>query len=144
KDIVNLVNENMRKMGLILSGIALLLLLISFSLINNTVRLGIYSKRFLIHTMRLVGATPSFIRRPFVWGNIGNGIIASVLAMGMITGSLYLIGREYAGFYLLMSMELLLIVFGIVLGLGILITAIASFFATNRYIRMRADDMYLV
>lgn len=144
KDIVELVNENVRKMSMALLVLAGLLLGISFMLINNTVRLGIYSKRFLIHTMRLVGATPGFIRRPFVWGNIASGIVASVIAMGLITGLLYMVGQEYAGFYKLVNLDLLLIVFGIILGLGIFITGVASLFATNRYIRMRADDMYLV
>ncbi|MEG1587032.1 MAG: permease-like cell division protein FtsX [Bacteroidales bacterium] len=144
KDIVELVNNNMQKMSIALLALAAILLAISFTLINNTVRLGIYSKRFLIHTMKLVGATPGFIRRPFVVANVASGIMASIIAMALITGLLYLIGTEYAGFYKLISLELLLIVFGIILGLGIVITALASFFATNRYIRMRSDDMYLV
>lgn len=144
KDIVQLVNDNVRKMSFALLVVAGLLLGISFTLINNTVRLNIYSKRFLIHTMKLVGATPGFIRRPFVWSNIVNGVVASVIAMGMMSGLIYWTGQQYIGFYKLVNFELLLIVFGIILGLGICITAIASLFATNRYIRMRGDDMYLV
>lgn len=144
KDIVALVNDNVRKMSVALLIIAALLLGISFTLINNTVRLGIYSKRFLIHTMKLVGATPGFIRRPFVWGHIVNGIVASLIAMALMTALLYWTGQQYIGFYKLVNTDLLLIVFGIILGLGICITAIASLFATNRYIRMRGDDMYLV
>lgn len=144
KDIVSLVNDNVQKMSIALLALALILLTISFTLINNTVRLGIYSKRFLIHTMKLVGATPGFIRRPFVVANIVSGMVASFLAMGLICGLLYTIGQEYAGFYRLISLELLGVVFGIILTLGIVITALATIFATNRYIRMRADDMYLV
>lgn len=144
QDVISLINDNMRRMGIAMAGIAILLLLISFSLINNTVRLSIYSKRFLIHTMKLVGATSGFIRRPFIGSHIVNGIIASFIAMLLLSALLYGIGNEYAGFSQLISSELLLIIFGIILGIGILITAVASFFATNRYLRMRSDDLYLV
>lgn len=144
KDIVEIINNNMKKMSFLLLGLAAILLAISFTLINNTVRLGIYAKRFLIHTMKLVGATSGFIRRPFVFSHVTSGIIASVIAIGMLTGLLYLIGQEYPGFYKIVTIELLLIVYGIILSLGILITMVASYFATNRYLRMKADDMYLV
>ncbi len=144
KDIVSLVNENIQKATWLLLGLAAMLLIISFTLISNTVRLNIYSKRFLIHTMRLVGATPGFIRRPFIWTNIINGIIASCMAMAMVLGLLYGVTQEYIGFRNLINMEQIGLVFTIILALSILITTLASFFATNRYIRMRSDDMYLV
>ena len=94
--------------------------------------------------MRLVGATPGFIRRPFIWANIVNGIIASCLAMVMILGLLYGVTQEYVGFSNLIDVEQIALVFAIILALSILITTLASFFATNRYIRMRSDEMYLV
>ena len=144
KDLVVMVHENINKATIILLGFAAILLLISFTLINNTVRLSIYSKRFIIHTMRLVGATPGFIRRPFIWENITNGIIASILAMGMILGLLYGVSKEYVGFDVFLEVKLLASVFGAILCIGILITLIASYFATNRYINMRSDKMYLV
>lgn len=144
KDLVMMVHDNINKATIILLGFAAILLLISFTLINNTVRLSIYSKRFIIHTMRLVGATPGFIRRPFIWENIVNGMIASVLAMGMISGLLYGLSKEYVGFNAFLEVKLLASVFVAILCTGILITFIASFFATNRYINMRSDKMYLV
>ena len=144
KDIVELINDNMRKAGVILFILAVILLLISFTLINNTVRLGIYSQRFLINTMRLVGATPGFIRRPFVRSNIVNGIIASFIAMGLLYGLINYINNEFQGFEILITNDLLFTVFTIVIILGIFITFISALFAANKYIRMNSDDMYLL
>ena len=144
KDLVELVNDNMKKASIILFGLAVILMFISLALINNTVRLGVYSKRFLINTMKLVGATPGFIRRPFIRSNIVNGIAAAFIAIGMLSGLIFYLTQEFAGFQVLINEELLLIVFGIILGMGILITMVASFFAINRYIRMDGADMYLV
>ena len=93
---------------------------------------------------RSVGATPGFIRRPFIRSNIVNGIAAAFIAIGMLSGLIFYLTQEFAGFQVLINEELLLIVFGIILGMGILITMVASFFAINRYIRMDGDDMYLV
>ena len=144
KDIVKLINDNVRKMSLGLTALAVVLLLISFTLINNTVRLSIYSKRFLIHTMKLVGATPGFIRRPFVTENILNGIFASIIAMLCLGGLILKATSEYPGFEQIVNTRMLVVVFAIILALGVIITALASLFATNRYIRMQGDDMYLV
>ena len=83
EDLINMVNENIRNISLMLLGLAVLLAFISFALINNTIRLTIYSKRFLIHTMKLVGASWSFIRRPFLWRNFWIGVLAAVIADGI-------------------------------------------------------------
>ena len=144
KDIIELINDNMRTAGIILLGLAVILLLISFTLINNTVRLGIYSQRFIINTMRLVGATPGFIRRPFIRSNIVNGIISSFIAIGLLYGLINYINNEFQGFDVLITYELLMSVFTIVIVLGIVITFISALFATNKYIRMNSDDMYLM
>ena len=90
KDLIQSVNDNMSRIGLVLLALAIVLMLISFALISNTIRLGAYSKRFLIHTMKLVGATPAFIRRPFIVSNVINGIVASVIAMLLLSGCIYL------------------------------------------------------
>ena len=113
KDIIELINDNMRTAGIILLGLAVILLLISFTLINNTVRLGIYSQRFIINTMRLVGATPGFIRRPFIRSNIVNGIISSFIAIGLLYGLINYINNEFQGFDVLITYELLMSVFKI-------------------------------
>ena len=94
KDMMEMVHNNMQRIGLILLVLAAMLMAISFVLIGNTIRLLIYSKRFLIHTMKLVGATPGFIRRPFVYYNMVSGVIASLLAIGMLSGFLYYLQSE--------------------------------------------------
>ena len=103
KEIVELVNDNMKKAGTILLGIAAGLFLISFMLINNTIRLHIYSKRFLIHTMKLVGATSWFIRKPFIKSNIINGFLASLIAIGMLYMMIEYFIREFDGFIVLIN-----------------------------------------
>ena len=144
KDLLKMVNDNIRRIGLILLCLAIVLMIISFALISNTIRLTAYSKRFIIHTMKLVGATPGFIRKPFILSNIVNGIIAAFVAIGMLTGCVYYLMLEIDNFYTLVSIQSLMMVYVIVLLLGITITAISSYFAVNRYIRMDRDDLYYV
>jgi cell division transport system permease protein len=86
KDMVSLVNENVRKVSLVLLGLAVVLLIVSIALINNTVRLSVYSNRFLINTMKLVGATHSFIRKPYIVKGMLNGLIAALIALVLLTG----------------------------------------------------------
>ena len=124
KEIVQLVNDNMKKAGTILVALAIGLFFISFMLINNTIRLHIYSKRFLIHTMKLVGATSWFIRKPFIKSNITNGIIASFLAIGALYGMMQYMITEFEGFRVLINDKLMIIVFSIFLFLGIIISLI--------------------
>ncbi len=144
KDLIQLVNENVQRIGAILLLFAGILMIISFALISNTIRLSAYSKRFLIHTMKLVGATPGFIRRPFIISNIINGIVASVLAIGMLTGCIYYLSSAVDNFSILMSLNYLLSVYVIVFILGIFLTAVSAYFAVNKYIRMNQDDLYYV
>lgn len=144
KDLIQLVNENVQRIGAILLLFAGILMIISFALISNTIRLSAYSKRFLIHTMKLVGATPGFIRRPFIISNIINGIVASVLAIGMLTGCIYYLSSAVDNFSILMSLNYLLSVYVIVFVLGIFLTAVSAYFAVNKYIRMNQDDLYYV
>lgn len=144
KDMMQLVNDNLRRVGMILLALAAILMAISFVLISNTIRLLIYSKRFLIHTMQLVGATAGFIRRPFVRYNVVSGLVASVLAVLMLMGALYYIQGELEGFVNLLDVRLLLAVFGAVLVLGVLLSAGATWLAVNRYLRMNIDKLYHV
>lgn len=142
KDLIEALNKNIRTLTIVMIALSIMLLLISIVLINNTVRLLIYSKRFLIYTMRLVGATAGFIRKPFVWNNIGTGLMAAIVAIGLLAwGRWYVIGifppmRE------VLTPQNSLIVGGIVLVLGILISWIASASAVTRYLRMNADKLY--
>lgn len=144
KDMMEVVNDNMKRIGVILLTLAIMLMIISFVLISNTIRLLIYSKRFLIHTMRLVGATAGFIRRPFINYNIISGILAAILAILFLILSLYYLQRELAGFVQMLDSGLLMFVFVAVFALGIILSIIATYFAVNRYLRMEADKMYYI
>lgn len=144
KDLIQSVNDNMSRIGLILLALAIVLMIISFALISNTIRLGAYSKRFLIHTMKLVGATPAFIRRPFIVSNIINGIVASVIAMLLLSGCVYYLMSEMESFTTLLSLPMMLLVFLTILVLGIVLSAVSAYWAVNRYIRMDRDDLYYV
>ena len=144
KDIMQVVNNNVRRIGLVLFMLITILVLISFVLISNTIRLLIYSRRFLVYTMRLVGATPAFIRRPFIRYNIVSGLIAGVLAIMMLMGTLYYLEGELAGLEQILRGEGLLIVYGAVLVLGIVLAVLAAWFAVNRYMYMAVGKMYYI
>ncbi len=144
KDMMQVVNDNMKRIGIVLLTLALMLMIISFVLISNTIRLLIYSKRFLIHTMQLVGATASFIRKPFINYNIISGILASILAILMLMGSLYYLQRELEGFIQMLDATVLIMVFVAVFILGILLSIIATVFAVNKYLRMEGDKLYYI
>lgn len=144
KDMMQMVNDNMKRVSLILLTLAAMLMIISFVLISNTIRLLIYSKRFLIHTMKLVGATPGFIRRPFVRYNVVSGIFASILAILMLTGALYYLQNELAGFIELLDVRSLIFVYLGVLTMGILLSVTATVVAVNKYLRMSVDKLYYI
>ena len=144
KDMITMVNENIKKISIILLGIAAILMLISFALINNTVRLSIYSNRFLINTMKLVGATHWFIRKPYIKRSVLNGVIAAVIALAFLTGLVFYFQSEFGLQAQMITRNTQLIVAGVVVVLGILLTAVSSYFAVGRYLRMRTNDMYYV
>ena len=142
KNLVHLVNENIQRISLIILGFSALLLIISMALINNTIRLTVYSKRFIIRTMQLVGAKRSFIRRPIIGRNIVNGVIAAFLAMGLLMGLLMYMQQEINKIVSLEDFDIILLVFGGMLVIGILMTQLSAFFAVNKYLRMQSDDLY--
>lgn len=144
KDMMEMVHSNMKRVGIILSGLAAVLMVISFVLIGNTIRLLIYSKRFLIHTMKLVGATPGFIRRPFIRYNVVSGLLAALLAILMLTGTLYYLQTELEGFIHILDMQTLLLVYAVVFALGILLSVVATFVSVNKYLRMQVDKLYYI
>ncbi len=141
-EMVETINSNIRSMALILTIVVAALMLISFVLINNTVRLTVYARRFIIHTMKLVGATPGFIRRPFIINNIINGIIASIVAIGILAGILYYSSTLDVSITKAVTWEQASWVFVGMLALGIALCALAAFFATNKYIRLDYDSMF--
>ncbi len=144
KDLMDSVNQNMNRIMFVLSVLAGLLLFISFALINNTIRLMIYSKRFLIHTMKLVGASNSFIRKPFIISNLFSGIIAGFVASGLLLGVLYYVANGVNNILELVNTEMLLIVFASIMISGILISVLATCFAVNKYLRTKGGDLYYI
>jgi cell division transport system permease protein len=144
EDMMQVVNENIKKVGLVLLTLALMLTAISFVLISNTIRLLIYSKRFLIHTMQLVGATAGFIRRPFIMYNVVSGIFASMFAILMLISALYYLQGELAGFVRMLDTGVLLLIFLSVFLLGILLSVGATVLAVNRYLRMEVNKLYYI
>lgn len=143
-DDLRMVNTNLSRIGAGLLVLAIVLMIISFGLIQNTIKLNIYSRRFLINTMRLVGATNGFIRKPFVSGMIVSGIVAAILANLGIFGLVYYFQQEYPDLLTIIDINNLFIVFGAVLALGILLTLVATVFAVNRYLRMKTDKFYYI
>lgn len=142
QELMDSVNRNLRKISLVLLGLAGLLTLISFALINNTIRLTIYSKRFLIHTMKLVGASWSFIRRPFLWQNIWIGIFAAILADALLTGMNYFLIRYEPDLLTVITPTVVLIMDGAVFIFGVIITTLCAWISINKFLRMKAGELY--
>jgi cell division transport system permease protein len=144
KDLIDTINTNVRRISVILLGLSALLLLISYALISNTVRLSVYAKRFLIHTMKLVGATGAFIRKPFLMQGAVTGLIAAILAMGLLSGILFVLRTEISQLLSIESMNALLVSFIVMLISGVAITTFATYLSVTRYLRLRIDDMYYI
>lgn len=144
KDLIQAVNDNVRRISIIFIILASVLMIISFALISNTIRLTVYSKRFTIYTMKLVGAKDSFIRSPFIWGNIGSGIIAAIFANAMLAALLYGINNEVDGVIQLISPDVMIATGVVVLVAGILLTGISAYFAVNKYLNMKYNKLFLV
>ncbi len=142
KDLVHLINKNIRRIGLVLLGFSALLLVIAVALINNTIRLLVYSKRFLIKTMQLVGATGGFIRRPFLWYAVMQGLYAAFIAIIFLGLLLYFFQKELPELVNLQDPGLILSLFGLVLLTGIVLTYLSTWFAVKKYLRAKADRLY--
>ena len=142
RDLTDLMNRNVHDFSYILLGVALLLLLVSMVLIVNTIRLQIYSKRFIINTMTLVGATSWVTRRPFVLRNMLMGLIAGIVALIVLSGLVYYVEFEMGLFLFPITWQNIAFVCAVVLGSGLLITLFASLIATGRYIRMDNNSLY--
>ena len=144
QDLLDSVNRNIQKVSLFLLGLAALLTLISFALINNTIRLAIYSKRFLIHTMKLVGASWSFIRRPFLIRNMWIGVLAGIMADALLTGMAYMLVKYEPQLIEIITPHTLLIVMASVFIFGLAITSICAYVSINKYLRMKASALYYI
>ena len=142
KSLVELVNQNIEKISLVILGFSFLLLLISIALIYNTIRLSVYSKRFIIRTMLLVGATRNFICRPFIWKSLLNGFISAVFAIGLLMLVLYFALEEIPELIQLQDLQMYLILTVFVVLLGVLISWLSTWSAVRKYLRMKTDNLY--
>lgn len=143
-DLVNNINTNIRKISIVMLVLAFALLFVSFALINNTIKLTIYSQRFLLHTMKLVGADWGFIRRPFLKRNFWIGFIAAILALLMLGAGIYLLLRYEPKLVSLLNVKTLVIVAGAIVLFGVLITTICARISINRFLRVKAGDLYYI
>lgn len=142
QDLLDAVNRNIRKISLVLLGLAALLTLISFALINNTIRLAVYSKRFLIHTMKLVGASWGFIRRPFILRNIWVGILAALIADAALIGMAYALVNYEPDLLAVVTPQVMLTVMGSVFVFGVIITSLCALISINKYLKMKVSELY--
>ena len=144
QNLIDSVNRNIQKVSFFLLGLAALLSLISFALINNTIRLAIYSKRFLIHTMKLVGASWGFIRRPFLVRNVWIGVLAGVMADAVLLGMAYMLVKYEPQLIEIITPNTLLIVMASVFIFGLAITFLCAYISINKYLRMKASALYYI
>lgn len=144
KELLDAVNDNIGHISMGLLILALVLTMISFALINNTVRLTIYSKRFLIHTMKLVGAGWGFIRRPFLVQQMWCGVLAAVLANVILMGGAYWLVSYDPDLLSIINPSVMLCVMCAVLGFGLVITFLCTYFSLNKFLRMKANTLYYI
>lgn len=142
ESLLEILNDNLEKIGMAFMVFIILLMFISFVLINNTVRLNVYSKRFSIYTMRLVGAKKSFIRAPFLVKSIFQGILSGLLAALALVGILYLLRNEFRQIFTIFEMELIAAVLVGIVVLGALICLVCTFFVVNRMVSLTNDELY--
>lgn len=142
KDMIKQVNDNAKIISLYILIFSALLLIVAIALINNTIRLSIYSKRFLIRTMYLVGATQAFITRPFILKGIKQGVVAGFAAGFLLTGFLVLSTQYIPDLLKLQDPNVLALLFGGIVVLGILISGLSAALSVNRYLRLKTDDLY--
>lgn len=142
KSLVDMVNRNIRRISLILLFFSAVLLLISVALINNTIRLSVYSKRFLIKTMQLVGATRPFISKPFIIKSLLHGLISAFIAIALLTGVLYFSRQALPELVDLQQIDLFISLFGTVMVLGLVITGLSTLFAVMRYLNLKSYKLH--
>jgi cell division transport system permease protein len=142
RSLVDALNANLRKISMILGVFIALLLFISFVLINNTVRLNVFARRFTIHTMKLVGATKSFIRAPFLVQAVFQGIFSALVAIVVLVGVMFFVKSEFQQLFEIFRVELLLLVMAIVLASGIVICTASTYFVVGKLLSLKKDELY--
>lgn len=142
KSLITNINESVQKISVVILFFCSLLMLVALALINNTIRLSIYSKRFIIKTMQLVGATQGFIRRPFVLTGIKHGLYGAIIAILLLVGLLNFAQKQLPELQELQDERMLLYLFGLVIVMGIVISWISTSLAVRKYLRLKSDDLY--
>jgi len=142
ESLVNKINENVRKISLVILIICGALFIIAISLINNTIRLSVYSKRFIINTMQLVGATKSFIRKPFLYKSVLQGIYCSGIAITMLLFFINWLEKQLEGIVKLNELSTIFILCSMLLFIGICINLISTWFSVNKYLRLSTEELY--
>ena len=142
KTLVDALNANLNRISMIIGIFVALLLFISYVLINNTVRLNVFARRFTIHTMKLVGATRSFIRAPFLLQSAFQGLFAAFLAIIALVAMLYFMRSEFEQLFEIFRLDLLLSVMGIVVASGLTICLVSTWFVVNKLVSLKKDELY--
>lgn len=142
KNLLDAIHENMKRIAFVLGVFSMLLLFIAVALINNTIRLSVYSRRFIINTMQLVGATRGFIRKPFLLKSVLHGLAGATLAIVLLSIFIYLLSNEINGVLGFSNTLMISLLFLMVIILGIIITWMSTFFAVNKYLRLKTDQLY--
>lgn len=142
ESLIDMVNKNIRIIGIVILGFAIILLIIAVALINNTIRLAIYSQRFLIKSMQMVGATKGFIRKPFLGYGIMHGLLGAIIAIIMLLLVLYFGQQQIPELVILQDYFEFAIIFLGVIAIGILISGLSTYFAVTKYLRLRMNDLY--
>lgn len=143
QDVVNLIHDNIRRISIVLLIFSAVMLLVAVTLINNTVRLMVYSKRFLIRTMQLVGATRGFIRRPFLAQSVAQGLIGGLLANALLAAVIFLAARELPGVIGFSDVTSVAALFVTVFAIGVLMTIVSTARSVNKYLSLRTADLYV-
>jgi len=142
ESLVESINKNLTKLGALLGGFALILVIVVVVLINNTIKLALFSQRFLIRSMQLVGATSSFIRRPFLVRSLGYGFIGGLLSSGLLIGILYYANKRIEDLDQLQDKQSLIFVFVGLIFMGMIVTYLSTFGAMKKYLKMSLDQLY--
>lgn len=142
ESLVDVLMQNIQRIGWIALGVGVFFSFIAFVLIHNTIRLALYANRFLIKNMQLVGASWEFISRPYLLRSIWHGLLSGLLAIGILLGLLFLAERQLPGLKEVQDLLSLGVLFGSLLLFGILISTVSTFYVVNRYLKMRVDDLY--
>jgi len=142
ENLIDKLNSNVNRLSFFLLSFCLLLFVIAFALINNTIRLSVYSKRFLIRTMRLVGATNSFIQKPFLVKGIYQGVYSSIFAIFMLIGSIQLIQSETASMLNITDLKIIGFIFILIFIFGFFLSWISTFFAVRKFIKQNESELY--